>query len=938
MKEHLNTRGSIWRKWDLHIHAPSSALNNQFAGKTEDEKWDNYLKALEKLEDISVLGITDYFSIKGYQKVIEYKNQNKLQNIDLIIPNVEMRMPIPSKSGQVINFHILFDPEIVDELESRFFNQLTTYAGQEDRPYRCIDSDIIKLGREQLADPQVLNHVAYQKGIEQFKVNMDTINELFRNDPDLRRKSLIIVPNSDKDGASVLKEDSMKSKREELYKNTDLIFSSNLKDQSYFIGKGTDDAETVKIKYGKLIPCIHGSDAHELEKIGNPELDRFTWIKADPTWNGLLQIIHEPESRVVVQSNHPDNKTPYNVIDKVQFLDENDEFTTKPIYLNPALNVIIGGKSSGKSALLYKIAQAISSEEINKTKGNWTNIYKDTFIDKAEFEVTFENEEVFTKEESNGRIQYIPQMYINKMSEDRNNEVLQNKIKEILEANISNTEGFLKVNERIEQIEQESRTKVDLLMGQIDLVLSTRKKVNELPSEKEVSKEIKEIELKIKNAIEAAKLTDDETKKYEENIKKVKEKEAELAENKEATKEYILNLERFTSIFTHAIKDIKKINFKEEDAKGIFENFISTVETSKSSTLEKLKKTSKQYESEKEKITKVIDQLNSDRSSIDEKLKQSNTIPEDQTKLKEQKAILKEIKEVKLTLDETERDQQEIENQLFNLKDEQIKSLIRIKELINSTEISNNLKADAQINFSNNKFDENFLDLFQRRGKINNILKNTETEIINDEDEFNYNQETYTDNMKYLYNIILDTSEEDLKLKRNSNKKNLFEALLKQTYIDVQYDLIKDNDSLYQMSPGNRGLVLLELFLHMSEDLYPILIDQPEDNLDNRTISRELVEIIREQKSKRQIIIVTHNANLAVLTDAENIIVANQDHILEYNSETRFEYITGSLECSFEENEGEKFNDQGIKEHTSEILEGGEEAFEVRRKKYGYNE
>ncbi len=59
--------GSQWRKWDLHLHSPSTALNNQFEGSTETEKWNNYIKCISELKDISVLGITDYFSINGYR-------------------------------------------------------------------------------------------------------------------------------------------------------------------------------------------------------------------------------------------------------------------------------------------------------------------------------------------------------------------------------------------------------------------------------------------------------------------------------------------------------------------------------------------------------------------------------------------------------------------------------------------------------------------------------------------------------------------------------------------------------------------------------------------------------------------------------------------------------------------------------------------------------
>ncbi|MBN2563994.1 MAG: hypothetical protein JXQ75_24015 [Phycisphaerae bacterium] len=57
--------GSQWREWDLHIHAPTSALNNQFAGVNADEKWHAYLDRLEVVADVAVLGITDYFSIDG---------------------------------------------------------------------------------------------------------------------------------------------------------------------------------------------------------------------------------------------------------------------------------------------------------------------------------------------------------------------------------------------------------------------------------------------------------------------------------------------------------------------------------------------------------------------------------------------------------------------------------------------------------------------------------------------------------------------------------------------------------------------------------------------------------------------------------------------------------------------------------------------------------
>lgn len=140
------------------------------------------------------------------------------------------------------------------------------------------------------------------------------------------------------------------------------------------------------------------------------------------------------------------------------------------------------------------------------------------------------------------------------------------------------------------------------------------------------------------------------------------------------------------------------------------------------------------------------------------------------------------------------------------------------------------------------------------------------------------------------------------------------------------------------MSPGKRGVVLLELILHISNATHPILIDQPEDNLDNRTIYDDLKQVIIEKKNQRQIIIVTHNANLVVATDAENIIVANQagQQLGKDKREYTFEYISGSLENTFknEAKEGILYK-YGIREHVCDILEGGKEAFKKREQKYG---
>lgn len=83
-----------------------------------------------------------------------------------------------------------------------------------------------------------------------------------------------------------------------------------------------DNEETIIKKYGSLKPCIHGSDAHTNDKIFEPSQNKYCWIKADPTFNGLCQLLYEPEQRVRISQTKPEVKADYQVIDRVEIEDE----------------------------------------------------------------------------------------------------------------------------------------------------------------------------------------------------------------------------------------------------------------------------------------------------------------------------------------------------------------------------------------------------------------------------------------------------------------------------------------------------------------------------------------------------------------------------------------------------------------------------------------
>jgi len=94
------------------------------------------------------------------------------------------------------------------------------------------------------------------------------------------------------------------------------------------------------------------------------------------------------------------------------------------------------------------------------------------------------------------------------------------------------------------------------------------------------------------------------------------------------------------------------------------------------------------------------------------------------------------------------------------------------------------------------------------------------------------------------------------------------------------------------MSQGKQAFVILKLLLEFSKKECPILIDQPEDSLDNRAIYNELVKYIIDKKKERQIILVTHNSNVVVSADAEQIIVANQ-----HGEKIRIRMVTSFSMC-----------------------------------------
>lgn len=948
-------KGSEWRKWDLHIHAPSSALNNQFDGQTEEEKWKKYFEKLSSLNDVAVLGITDYFSIDGYKKVIEEKNKGNLANVALILPNVEMRILPVTKPEIPINIHIIFSPEIVDELDTYFFSELE-YEYQ-DVKYKCTRDGIIKLGRACKNNRNLDGIVAYRAGIEQFKTDIKDINNIFQKHSFIRNNSVILVSNSNKYGNSGIQHSSLTSTRENIYRFADLIFSGNPNDREYFLGKQRDNEEEIIRKYGRLKPCVHGSDAHCLEKICRPDIDRYTWIKADPTFNGLKQLIYEPETRVRIQSQKPENKINYLVIDKARFIDNtgHKNFSNEWIELNENMNVIIGGKSSGKSLLSYFIVKSIDPCQI-KELTNKKELRDYNFGSVAEgfdFEVLWKDgvkNSLSQDEKDKARqITYIPQLYINKLAEEKNAESLDKLILEILLQNDDFTTFYKQTINTIEEKKKDIGISLNELFNQLNILKIQQEEFRKLGDKEAIINEIELTNKKIRELIDKSNLTDDENKTYKELDSLKIKNTAEITRLKEITT-HLFTLKEF--INSSADTFVKSIQSKSDEIKILLgqetEGYKIIQDITSKFCMEMNKQISNfvnenfailnQYKKEINKLENENTVLTEKIKPFVEKLKDREQITKLEKHLKEQNIIIISIQEKELLIKSLKDRIKTIINQALENYKGIYENYISLKTELgkeNYKNITNDIQLTVDLKFDCDEFSAEFMDMFNKTKSFKYVC-----EYIDESNKkFRFRENYFINDIKHLLNNIIDEKSTALELKVNKDKKTAVQKLF-EDYFKLKYCLYKDGDPIYNMSPGKQGLVLLQLFLHLSNAKHPIIIDQPEDNLDNRTISSELVKFIRNKKIERQIILVTHNANIAVLGDAEEIIVANQagQQIGRENAVYKFEYVTGALEHSFENlaNNGILYM-KGIKEHACEILEGGEEAFKIREDRYGFS-
>lgn len=1039
-------RGSEWRRWDLHIHTKGTNKNDQF--KSEDfEKFCRVLFRKAINNDIAAIGVTDYFSIDNYKNVKDYvrniddetnfteDEKRQIKNI-LILPNVELRMLPVTDSGRLVNIHFIFNPEedFINYLDNNFFSKLK--CGN----YLMNRQGIIEYGKSLLGNGQELgDDVAYKEGVNKFHLEISQIKEVLK-DKQIADNAVVVVCNSKNDGASAFQEHydlfegepgSLDGIRRSIYHISDMIFSSNEGDRKYFLGQKSDNPTKVKEKCGSLKPCIHGSDAHTEDKLFAPDNDRYCWIKADLTFDGLKQLRCEPEDRVYIGKEPPllervaSNKTKYieslTIRKKAGYNGKNGIwFDGVNLELNKELVAIIGNKGNGKSALSDIIGLLGNTHNAGDKQNNLSFLTTKKFKKKGYAE-NFEANLVWsdgsgvdegicladeTDKNAPEKVRYLPQNYFERLTNDLEAEGFDSTLKSVIFAHIPEQDrlGCGSFDELIEKKTQVIDSDLSAIRNDVNSISESIIKLEEKKHPDYLNKingQIKEKEKELKSHMtnkpeevaDPSKDHSSETKakisKAYKNIEQLNKQNVELAEKIEEAKQRLNTATRNKEEAKQLTDKISQLelsltNFKQENG-DVFSKFklnideIIKVSFDKKAINEKLKEINKELDDLEGKLRskKDIDVDQSIKNDVDRKkvyqisfvARQEIIQQEIKRKTDELSKPEKEYQIYKEKLEQWERRKKDIEGdnskvdslkylksekeyierkldndlskkrkdrldkslEIFNKQREIINIYNTLKKSIDSAisqggEFASKFNMMIDVSF---KLDDGFVDNFlgyinkTKKGTFQNADTGTVSAML---DSINLSEE---DGVRQLLGTLIRWLEEDERNESDIQKRNIsdqvnkvkefYDFLFSLEYLTPNYDLKQDGKSLDQLSPGEKGAVLLVFYLMIDKEDIPLIVDQPEDNLDNKSVFEVLTHFIRIAKKRRQIIMVTHNPNLAVGADAEQIIYTSLD---KTDGKNRFSVECGSIENA------------NINKRIVDILEGTKPAFDKRKLRY----
>uniref|UniRef100_UPI0034650A87 TrlF family AAA-like ATPase n=1 Tax=Helicobacter pylori TaxID=210 RepID=UPI0034650A87 len=778
--------------------------------------------------------------------------------------NLEVRLDYQNKEDQCLDFHIIFSDKITQQEIDNFLRNADANVGGTEKKLADLEKD------------------DFDKAV----VNFDQLLECLEKESLKLRGKYLLGFLSRGHGSS-----RSSSNYEKIVKKVHfLIHSSNKqenlkKDREYWL------------EYNK--PLIQSSDAHEEKQIGK----KYTWIKAEKTFEGLKQIIYEPETRVSIGEEKPQD--PLYKIDSVGLNFDEEVKTTneqgdtpfcyagfnETLFFSPNFTCVIGGRGSGKSTLLQLIASAIKNKSFVK---------------------------------------------------DLKHETIQKCIK--IEPDIDTVDSveYLAQNE-IEEFATNVSKFTEAIFNRIDSKSSG--KLKEL--EKQITKGIEKFDDQIAHWQEKIKLeeqlkeSEKIRKKYQSIVDAYTDKDySDKRDKLQATRKALIDLKQSKEGFLTFIKELKRVvNFESKE------------------NMEEKNSYDKVYNQLKQDICKKIEEIDTNRengcfNSEDEKIRtlgaEHEALSQEIREFLKEKGVSDEsigdirnanyhLANIKMDINGLEHEIKEIANKIegFSYGDidkniEEFKDQINEKlSKINSAfeEISKNHKEVKPITIEYRLNEDIFEEVFEdfdrlvdkgfntqrHQSKIKEYLKEIELKNVTgmQHAEFIEKLDSRIENKKAaFYETMMDVFDREiyfqiyrlliLKHLRNVEKYKIFE---------VRYD----KRALNETSFGQRCTAVLVVLLSLGNN--PIIIDEPEAHLDSALIANYLVALIKKQKQKRQIIFATHNANFVLNADAELIIQLKNEN----NKIVARSFMI----------ESDAYKEDLLK------LEGGEKAFKDRERKYG---
>jgi len=907
-------RGSEWRKWDLHVHSPAS---HGFSGT-----WEQFEEQLKNAE-AEVIGINDYFSVAGYKRIKEKIDAGTLDiGGKKILPVVEFRMRDvlknrqTGKSGTNINFHVIFDDSILVTKIETFIRSLS-------------------VNNSQIADnyekPEYLKETAkvyFEEGV---------IDELNKNS-DFKDKFLALLPYDEYGGVGDIDPQSDDWVKRDFIKKSRILGSSNQNQIDFFLWKSPVDTEgTAKFTQEQFAewfvvkkPCIKGSDSHDhqhpigrLMDADSKPIEKYCWIKAEPTFEGLKQITYDPESRVFIGEKCP--VQPTNVIDSITFNIPNDAKITvkqkggaekqeefcftdfkKTFYLSPFFDCFVGGRGSGKSTILNFLGQ--HAKDPSSSTSFWDKLQPsfDT-SDKKLF--SFAGVEIF---------EFIGQSEVESFATSK--EAFTNAIYE--RADII-SDGLLSEKEitLLELLRQivAFQTTIKSIGDLTNNYLEKEKEKNTLTSSVKIakSKEYEEIVGKItdksnqRQKLESWRTAIDELR---DSIAGIQEghldlnPEAELEEEKPSSKKspkediakpYKEAYEKAKTNIETAADILDEKNFKKLVEKE--EKLSSEIEVQEKELSQLLKKAGLseenilQVKSAPQKLVRLDDELDKHKKKIEDKKKELEGYKKvfenlELARSEYEKVIGDSIKPLAGTLEEQAKEN----------KNKDIKN-IGLSYFFDEQQAWKEIADAFYTYFSEDHRDGERSDLVKsyitgNKGTFAEDYENIKDLLSKADKKAGY--------IKFLKDVFSNDLNYKIFLSIRDSRLN---DVSKYKRIQVLYD----GKDIEQASFGQKCTAVMVVLLLFGN--YPLIIDEPEAHLDSSLIANYLVPLIKRKKTNRQIIFATHNANFVVNGDAEKIFILKNE--------------TGATEIIETTIENLGNRDELLK------LEGGREAFRKRGEK-----